>query len=79
MESLKFANSGLVELEKDPEFTARLEKLKKRVQMRPFDFSAHERLSKLYLSKNMFAEAEFEQEILEWLDRIKRSVKLNNI
>jgi len=78
MQSLKYGSEGLAEKEKDPQFLACLQKLKDRAIRRPYDFRTHEMLSKLYISKNMFAEAEFEQEIMEWLDRIRRSVKLNN-
>jgi hypothetical protein len=60
------------------EFNDSINKLKERVRRRPFDFAAHTRLMKLYLAENMFPEAESEQEILEWLDRIKRNVRLNN-
>ena len=78
MENAANTGCGLAEKEKDPAFLRRVKKIKAWVEKNPFDFDAHHALSVLYLSKNMFAEAEFEQEIMEWLDRIKRSVKLNN-
>jgi hypothetical protein len=77
---MKIASSAgpdLTEKGKDQKFLRRVNNLKAWVQKKPYDFDAHNALSALYLSKNMFAEAEFEQEIMEWLDRIKRSVKLN--
>ena len=60
------------------DFNEAVGRLKARVLRRPFDSGAHRRLMKLYLDARMFPETEFEQEILEWIDRIKRSVK-NNI
>jgi hypothetical protein len=59
------------------DFNDAVDKLKERVRRRPFDLAAHTRLMKLYLAENMFPEAESEQEILEWLDRIRRNVRLN--
>ena len=78
MEALKRGDSSMAEKEQDPKFMRRVKTLKGWLAKHPFDFEAHGTLASLYLSKNMFAEAEYEQEIMEWLDRIKRSVNLNN-
>jgi hypothetical protein len=79
MQGTNSAGTGLAEKEKDRKFFRRTDKLKACLLKNPYDFDAHDALSRLYLSKNMFAEAEYEQEIMEWLDRISRSVKLNNV
>jgi hypothetical protein len=76
----KMTRAGAVTAEKmrSKEFNEAVEKLRQRVLRRPFDMPAHTKLMNIYLSENMFPEAESEQEILEWLDRIKRNVRLNN-
>jgi DNA-binding SARP family transcriptional activator len=77
MESFTKAVESLAEKSQDEAFKKRVKKLKKWVKKNPYDFEAHSTLAGLYLSMNMFAEAELEQEIMEWLDRIDRSVRIN--
>ncbi len=72
---MKKNSTATAEKEIDEKFLSRLKKLKKWVHANPYDIEAHETLSALYLSKRMYSEAEAEQEILEWLDRIKRIVR----
>jgi hypothetical protein len=73
----KQGGAVLAEPMTDREFNEKVKKLKARVLRRPFDSGAHRKLMLLYLGAYMFPETEDEQEILEWIDRIKRSVKLN--
>jgi len=72
---MKKYSTATAEKEIDAKFLSRLKKMKKWVHENPYDFEAHETLGALYLSARMYQEAEAEQEILEWLDRIRRMVR----
>ncbi len=78
MGAMEKPGTGLTEKPKDRKFMRRVGALRAWLVRNPYDFEAHSALAGLYLSVNMFAEAESEQEIMEWLDRINRSVKIRH-
>jgi hypothetical protein len=71
-----YGNTALYGAKEQAEFEMEVKKLKARAKHRPYNMIVHRKLEGLYLSRNMFPEAESEQEILEWLCRIKRNVNL---
>jgi len=52
-------------------------KLLNSVKKRPYDIRIHRKLSDFYLSTGDFLKAEQEQEIMEYLSRIRRMYKYN--